>query len=151
EFQFGNLQKTSTITRIYCLDFTLPVSSSENLFCGGDRMTKFHMNRRGILKGAGAGLVTLATPHFFTKGAWAQDFCNNPTGGTVTFGLNLPLTGTYAEEGADELKAYELAIKHLNGEGDGGLLNVLKPSALKGNGILGKKVEFVTSDSQTLS
>src|SRR5690554_5862669 len=100
-------------------------------------MTKFRTSRRNVLKGAGAGVLALGMPTIFTRGAWAQDFCNNPTGSTVTFGLNLPLTGTYAEEGADELKAYELAVKHLNGEGDGGLMNVLKPSALKGNGILG--------------
>ncbi len=96
-----------------------------------------------------AGIIgSGVAPLVFTKGAWAQEFCNNPTGGHGTLGLNLPLTGAYAEEGADEQKAYELAIKHLNGEGDGGLLNVLQPSALKGNGILGKKVTFVTSDSR---
>ena len=96
------------------------------------------VSRRTIIKTGLAGiLATGAAPLVFSRGAWAQDFCNNPTGGTVTFGLNLPLTGTYAEEGADELKAYELAIKHINGEGDGGLVNVLKPSALKGNGLLG--------------
>src|SRR5690606_7812523 len=58
-------------------------------------------------------------------------------------------TGAYAEEGADEQKAYELAIAHLNGEGDGGLVSMLP--ALKGNGILGKKVGYVSSDSQTKS
>src|SRR5690606_28886722 len=106
-----------------------------------------------VIKTGLAGiLATGAAPLVFSSGAWAQEFCNNPdAGSTVTYGLNLPLTDTYAEEGADEQKAYELAIQHLNGEGDGGLLNVFKPSALKGNGILGKKVQFVTSDSQTLS
>ena len=110
-------------------------------------------SRRKLIKTGLAGiLATGVSPLIFTRGAWAQNFCNNPDDlPTATFGLNLPLTGTYAEEGADELKAYELAIQHINGEGDGGLLNVLKPSALKGNGILGKKVDFVTSDSQTLS
>lgn len=113
---------------------------------------KTGVTRRGIIKTGMAGIIATGTaPLVFSRGAWAQDFCNNPTGSTVTFGLNLPLTGTYAEEGADEQKAYELAIKHINGEGDGGLVNVLKPSALKGNGILGKKVIYVSSDSQTLS
>ena len=110
-----------------------------------------HRHRDDIRAGLGGILARGVAPLVFTRGGWGQEFCNSPTGDTVTFGLNLPLTGTYAEEGADEQKAYELAIKHLNGEGDGGLLNVLKPSALKGNGILGKKVAFVTSDSQTLS
>lgn len=117
-------------------------------------MSKFKngVSRRNVLRTGLAGIIaTGVSPLIFSRGAWAQDFCNNPTGGTVTFGLNLPLTGAYAEEGADEQKAYELAIQHLNGEGDGGLINVLKPSALKGNGILGKKVQYVSSDSQTKS
>jgi len=42
-----------------------------------------------------------------------------------------------------------LAVKYLNGEGDGGMLKTLKPSALKGNGVLGKKVEYVSGDTQT--
>ena len=48
-------------------------------------------------------------------------------------------------------KAFKLAVKHLNGEGDGGMLQTFKPSSLKGNGILGKKVAFVTGDTQTKS
>ncbi|QQR40668.1 substrate-binding protein [Devosia rhizoryzae] len=106
--------------------------------------------RRRVLQTGMAGIIgTGVAPMIFTKGAWAQEFCNNPTGDTVTIGLNLPLTGAYAEEGADEQKAYELAIAHLNGEGDGGLIGML--SGLKGNGILGKKVAYVSSDSQTKS
>lgn len=113
---------------------------------------KSGISRRKVLRTGLAGIIaTGISPLVFSRGAWAQEFCNNPTGSTVTFGLNLPLTGAYAEEGADEQKAYELAIAHLNGAGDGGLLSVLKPSALKGNGILGKKVQYVSSDSQTKS
>jgi len=113
---------------------------------------KRDLSRRRVLQTGMAGIITSGVaPLVFTKGAWAQEFCNNPTGDTVVFGLNLPLTGTYAEEGADEQKAYELAIAHINGEGDGGLSNVLAPTALKGNGILGKKVTYVSSDSQTKS
>jgi branched-chain amino acid transport system substrate-binding protein len=106
--------------------------------------------RRSVLRGGLAGILATSTmPLFFTRGAYAQEFCNAPTGDTVTFGFNLPLTGAYAEEGADEQKAYELAVKHLNGEGDGGLINTLKPTVLKGNGLLGKKVVFVTGDTAT--
>ena len=74
-----------------------------------------------------------------------------PRGGTVTLGFNVPQTGAYADEGADELRAYKLAVKHLNGEGDGGMLNTMTNKALKGNGILGKKVTYVTGDTQTKS
>ena len=102
-------------------------------------MTRFRLNRRNVLKGAGAGLVALSTPTIFTRGAWAQEFCNDPSKGKIIFGFNVPQTGSYAEEGLDELKGYELAVKHINGEGDGGMLKTLKPLALKGNGVLGRK------------
>ena len=71
------------------------------------------------------------------------------SGPTITLGFNVPQTGAYAEEGKDELKAYQLAVQHLNGEGDGGMLSTMTPKALKGNGILGKKVAFVSGDTQT--
>ncbi|MEZ5665948.1 MAG: substrate-binding protein [Alphaproteobacteria bacterium] len=111
---------------------------------------KGHWNRRRVLK-AGAGLVGAGmAPTVFTRGAWAQEFRNNPGDSpTVTFGFNVPQTGAYADEGADELRAYQLAVKHLNGEGDGGLLNTMQPLSLTGNGVLGKRVEFVTGDTQT--
>ncbi|MCB8837154.1 ABC transporter substrate-binding protein [Aurantimonas sp. VKM B-3413] len=110
-------------------------------------------SRRRLLKTGAAVGAGLALPYSFVRGAWAQDkaFCNNPTGDTVTLGFNVPQSGPYADEGADELRAFQLAVKHLNGEGDGGLVPLLKPSSLKGNGILGKKVAFVTGDTQTKS
>jgi branched-chain amino acid transport system substrate-binding protein len=109
------------------------------------------LTRRTVLKTTAAGAVALAAPTIFVRRSWAEDFCNMPTGDTVTLGFNVPQTGAYADEGADELRAYQLAVKHLNGEGDGGMMNTMKPSALKGNGILGKKVAFVTGDTQTKS
>ncbi|HEX5999434.1 MAG TPA: branched-chain amino acid ABC transporter substrate-binding protein, partial [Hyphomicrobiaceae bacterium] len=99
------------------------------------------MNRRHFLRAGATVGVGLAAPMHFIRGAYAEDIsCNMPKGKTVTFGWNVPLTGAYADEGADELKAFQLAVKHLNGEGDGGMLKTMKPTALKGNGILGKKV-----------
>jgi len=106
-------------------------------------------SRRGFLKTTALAGATLAAPTIFSRGAWAQDFCNAPTGSTVTLGFNVPQTGPYAEEGKDELRAYELAVEHLNGEGDGGMMNTMQPSSLTGNGILGKRVEYVTGDTQT--
>ena len=89
---------------------------------------------------------------FFTRNAYGAEFLNNPgDAGSVTLGFNVPQSGAYADEGADELRAYRLAVKHLNGEGDGGMMNTFKPSALTGEGILGKKVEYVTGDTQTKS
>jgi ABC-type branched-subunit amino acid transport system substrate-binding protein len=106
--------------------------------------------RRKVLKGMGALGGGIAAPSFYLLNAWAADFRNNPgSAKTVTLGFNVPQSGPYADEGADELKAFKLAAKHLNGQGDGGMMKTFKPSALKGNGILGKKVEYVTGDTQT--
>ena len=60
-------------------------------------LLKRGLSRRLVLQTGMAGIIgTGVMPAIFTKGAWAQEFCNNPTGDTVTFGLNLPLTGAYA-------------------------------------------------------
>ena len=106
--------------------------------------------RRSVLKSMGAIGTGMAAPAFFVRNAWAADFRNNPAGAkAVTLGFNVPQSGAYADEGNDELRAFKLAVKHLNGEGDGGMMKTFKPSSLKGNGILGKKVQYVTGDTQT--
>ncbi len=107
------------------------------------------VSRRKVLKASAAGTAFGVAPMFFHRNAHA--YTNAPKGGSVTLGFNVPQTGPYANEGADELRAYELAVEHLNGGGDGGLLNTFSSKALKGNGILGKKVEYVTGDTQTKS
>ena len=114
-------------------------------------MTKHTLSRRGLLKGSAALGAGLAAPTIFTSQAWACDYTNMPTGDSVTLGFNVPQTGAYADEGADELRAYQLAVEHLNGEGDGGMLATFSSKELKGNGINGKKVTFVTGDTQTKS
>ncbi|NVO23182.1 substrate-binding protein [Donghicola mangrovi] len=113
-------------------------------------MSKMDVTRRGVLKTgavAGGGLL-LPT---YLRAASHEGFTNAPTGDTVTLGFNVPQTGPYADEGADELRAFELAVEHLNGGGDGGMLQTFSSKALQGNGILGKKVQFVTGDTQTKS
>lgn len=114
-------------------------------------MSKLHTSRRGLLKGSAAAGIALATPTIFTSRAWSAGYTNEPKGDTVTLGFNVPQTGAYADEGADELRAYELAVEHINGEGDGGMLNTFSSKALQGNGINGKKAVFVTGDTQTKS
>ncbi|WP_375261973.1 substrate-binding protein [Palleronia sp.] len=116
-------------------------------------MSKSHLTRRGLIKTGAATGAALATPTLFTGASWAQEqgFVNAPTGNTVTLGFNVPQTGPYADEGADELRAFELAVEHLNGEGDGGMLQTFSSDALQGNGINGKRVEYVTGDTQTKS
>ncbi len=118
-------------------------------------ISKTTIGRRGLLKGGVAlGAAGLAAPTFFNSPARADmhtGYLNAPQGGSVTLGFNVPQSGPYADEGADELRAYKLAVKHLNGEGDGGMMNTFSSKALQGNGILGKKVEYVTGDTQTKS
>ncbi len=115
-----------------------------------DQINKFGtLSRRGFLKASIASATVAAAPTILIKSAHA--YVNEPKGGSVTLGFNVPQSGAYADEGADELRAYMLAVKHLNGEGDGGLLNTMKPLNLKGNGVLGKKVEYTTGDTQTKS
>ena len=113
-------------------------------------MTKSNFSRRGVLKTGAVAGAGLALPTYL-RADGHSGFTNAPTGDTVTIGFNVPQTGAYAEEGLDELRAQELAVEHLNGMGDGGMLNTFSEKNLDGNGILGKKVEFVTGDTQTKS
>ena len=112
-------------------------------------MSKRKIARRDMLKTTAVVGAGLAAPMVFIRRASA--YTNEPKGDTVTLGFNVPQTGSYADEGADELRAYELAVEHINGGGDGGMLNTFSSKALKGNGINGKKVVFVTGDTQTKS
>ena len=112
-------------------------------------MSKRKIGRRDMLKTTAAVGAGLAAPMVFVRRAHA--YTNEPKGATVTLGFNVPQTGAYADEGADELRAYQLAVEHINGEGDGGMLNTFSSKALKGNGVNGKKVVFVTGDTQTKS
>ncbi|MGA0281733.1 MAG: substrate-binding protein [Paracoccaceae bacterium] len=111
-------------------------------------MVTTNLTRRGVIQTGAAAGAGLALPTILTAGSHAG-FTNAPTGSTVTLGFNVPQTGAYADEGADELRAYELAVEHLNGGGDGGMLSTFSSKSLNGTGILGKKVEYVTGDTQT--
>ncbi|MGS4943972.1 substrate-binding protein [Meridianimarinicoccus sp. RP-17] len=112
-----------------------------------------NFTRRRLLKTSAVAGGALALPTIFTSRAHA--FTNEPTGDTVMLGFNVPQSGAYADEGADQLRAYELAVEHLNGTGaDNGMLETFRyadgsRTVLTGNGILGKRVEYVTGDTQT--
>ena len=70
-------------------------------------MSKSNFTRRGVLKTGAVAGAGLATPTLFTGNVWAEahsGFTNAPTGDTVTLGFNVPQTGAYADEGADELR-----------------------------------------------
>jgi ABC-type branched-subunit amino acid transport system substrate-binding protein len=64
-------------------------------------------------------------------------------GDTVNVAAAVPRTGTYAVQGEDELKGWELAVEHIN-NGDP-LLKKIAPKVTKG--LLGKKVNLLSADS----
>ncbi|MDO7629935.1 MAG: ABC transporter substrate-binding protein, partial [Loktanella sp.] len=113
-------------------------------------MSKSNFTRRGVMKTGAVTSAGLMLPTYL-RAENHTGFTNAPQGDTVKFGFNVPQTGPYAEEGLDELRAQELAVEHLNGIGDGGMLNTFSSKTLDGTGVLGKKVEFVTGDTQTKS
>ena len=64
-------------------------------------------------------------------------------GDTVNLGAAVPRTGTYAVQGEDELKGWQLAVEHIN-NGDP-LIKKIAPKVDKG--LLGKKVNLLSADS----
>jgi ABC-type branched-subunit amino acid transport system substrate-binding protein len=113
-------------------------------------MSNSKFSRRGVLKTGMVASAGLALPQYLRADAHAG-FTNAPGDSEVVLGFNVPQTGPYADEGADELRAYQLAVEHLNGGGDGGMLGTFSSKALDGTGILGREVKYVTGDTQTKS
>ena len=113
-------------------------------------MSKSNFTRRGVLKTSAIGGAGLMLPTYL-RADTHSGFTNAPQGDTVTLGFNVPQTGPYADEGADELRAFQLAVEHLNGEGDGGMMSTFSSKTLDGTGIMGKRVAYVTGDTQTKS
>ncbi|GAA4218399.1 ABC-type branched-subunit amino acid transport system substrate-binding protein [Sagittula marina] len=113
-------------------------------------MSITNLTRRGVLRTGAVAGAGLALPTYLSA-ASHSGFTNAPGDSTVTLGFNVPQSGPYADEGADELRAYELAVEHLNGGGDGGMMGTFSSKVLDGTGILGRKVEYVTGDTQTKS
>src|SRR6476661_2149774 len=91
----------------------------------------------------------LALPAGFSARAWAADhpaigtYPAGSTGDSVFIGITVPRTGTYAVQGEDELKGYQLAVEHINA-GDP-LIRQISPRTKKG--VLGKEVKYGVADS----
>ncbi|HEX3058997.1 MAG TPA: substrate-binding protein [Usitatibacter sp.] len=105
--------------------------------------------RRNFIRTSLAAVGGMALPGFATR-AMAAD--NHPAIGTwpagaegnsVFIGIAVPRTGTYAVQGEDELKGWQLAIEHLN-SGDS-LIRRISPRTKKG--VLGKEVKYGAADS----
>jgi branched-chain amino acid transport system substrate-binding protein len=114
-----------------------------------ERAMDTEVSRRALLQG-GAGLVggTLLSGGFAMP-AFAEDhpaigtYPAGSSGSSVFVGASVPRTGTYAVQGEDELKGYQLAVEHIN-EGNE-LLKKISPKTTKG--VLGKEVKLGVADS----
>src|SRR3954453_2926989 len=107
------------------------------------------VSRRALLQG-GAGLLGgamlsggLAAPAFAEDHPAIGTYPAGSSGDSVFVGASVPRTGTYAVQGEDELKGYQLAVEHIN-EGNE-LLKKISPKTTKG--VLGKEVKLGVADS----
>src|SRR3954462_13721198 len=107
------------------------------------------VSRRSLLR-AGAGLAGYGLlPGGMIGPAFAEEhppigtYPAGSSGSSVFIGISVPRTGTYALQGEDELKGYQLAIEHINSGSD--LIKKISPKTTKG--VLGKEVKFGVADS----
>ncbi|MFC7070928.1 substrate-binding protein [Halobaculum lipolyticum] len=109
------------------------------------------LSRRDVLKTSGAaGVAGLAGLAGCTGGGGGDSeypaLGNYPVeGDEVVFGFNVPQSGSYSQEGADELRGYNLAVEHLNN--GGGWVDDWED--LSGEGVLDKTVTAVEGDTAT--
>src|SRR6187549_1142560 len=105
--------------------------------------------RRDFIRTSLAAVGGLALPGFATRAMAAE---NHPpigtwpagaSGNSVFVGIAVPRTGTYAVQGEDELKGWQLAVEHLN-SGDP---LIRKISTRTKKGVLGKEVKYGVADS----
>ena len=113
------------------------------------RSSSYNSSRRGFMR-TGLGVAGgLALPMGFAQRAWAAGepamgtWPAGSQGDTVYIGASVPLTGTYAAQGEDELKGWELAVEHINTNHE--LMKKIAPKV--NNGVLGKKVKLLSADS----
>ncbi len=107
-----------------------------------------HSRRDFIRVGLGAA-GGLALPAGFISQAFAADqppigtWPAGASGNSVFIGITVPRTGTYAVQGEDELKGYQLAVEHINAGHP--LIKQISPKTRKG--VLGKEVKYGVADS----
>jgi len=109
----------------------------------------FAVGRRRFMQ-AGLGVAGgLALPAGFVSEAFAADqppigtWPTGASGNSVFIGISVPRTGTYAVQGEDELKGYQLAIEHINSGHP--LIKQISPKTTKG--VLGKELKYGVADS----
>ena len=93
----------------------------------------------GLVLPAGLQQVFAAEPNHPAVGTWPA----GAQGNTIFIGATPPETGTYARQGEDELKGWQLAVDHIN-EGNP-LIKKISPKTKKG--VLGKQLKLLVADS----
>jgi branched-chain amino acid transport system substrate-binding protein len=107
------------------------------------------LSRRHALMAGGTALGGAMFGRFMAMPAYAANeppigtWPEGSSGSSVFIGITVPRTGTYAVQGEDELKGYQLAVEHLN-SGDP-LIKKISPKTTKG--VLGKEVKYGVADS----
>jgi branched-chain amino acid transport system substrate-binding protein len=107
------------------------------------------VSRRQLLQTATGLVGATLLPAGLMPPAFAEDrppigtFPAGVSGSSVFIGITVPRTGTYALQGEDELKGYELAVEHINSGND--LIKQISPKTTKG--VLGKELKFGVADS----
>jgi ABC-type branched-subunit amino acid transport system substrate-binding protein len=113
-------------------------------------LSRRRLLRQAVATGAGLGALSVGGPRVENiRAAFAEDrppigtWPDGSSGNTINIGAAVPRTGTYAVQGEDELKGWQLAVEHIN-TGDP-LLKKIAPKVTKG--LLGKQVNLLAADS----
>src|ERR1700712_2145565 len=107
------------------------------------------VSRRSLLQGSaglfGGALLSggMAMPVYAEDKAAIGTYPAGSSGNSVFIGVSVPRTGTYAVQGEDELKGYELAVEHINQGNE--LVKKISPKTTKG--VLGKQLNLGVADS----
>jgi len=106
------------------------------------------VSRRALMQ-AGVGLAGGGVLSTFTAPLFAADhppigtYPAGSSGDSVFIGIAVPRTGSYAVQGEDELKGWQLAVEHINSGHE--LMRKISPKTTKG--VLGKTVKIGVADS----
>jgi branched-chain amino acid transport system substrate-binding protein len=115
-------------------------------------MSHKRVSRRSLIKtglrasAAGLLLRNATLPVFAQDHPALGTYPAGTSGSSIFIGGVFPLTGPYSASGKDEQLGFQLAIDHLN---NGSRITDQIPSLKKGGGILGKKIESRSADSET--
>jgi branched-chain amino acid transport system substrate-binding protein len=117
---------------------------------GGRRASRRAFLRQAVATGAGLGALSSGFGRSDFGRAWAKEeppvgtWPAGSSGSSVFIGITVPRTGTYALQGEDELKGYQLAVEHINSGHP--LIKAISPKTTKG--VLGKEVKYGVADSE---